>query len=248
MAKAPMRAATKAARKPGKKRATKPARTIETLVLSAWEPELAPLRRLLAASGRAEIPNGGRGVALAAVGVGMVDAAVGAAEAIARAKPGRVIFVGTAGAYPTAARALPMGAAALAGELRLLSTATLQGDAYHPTPLVATASTTLALRRSLARAAKGAFAVRTVVVACPLAITRAAGLARRIATTGPVLENLEAFAVARAAASAGRPFAAVLGVSNIVGPHAHHEWRAHHQAASRAACHVVWRLLEKRGA
>jgi nucleoside phosphorylase len=248
MAKAPLGAATKAAHRPRKKRATKPARTIEILVLSAWDPELAPLRRLLAASGRANAPVAARGVALVAVGVGMVDAAVGAAEAIARANPRRVIFVGTAGVYPASARALPIGAAAIAGELRLLSTATLQGDAYHPTPLVATASTMPALRRRLARARRGAAALRTVVVACPLAITRAAALARRIAATGAVLENLEAFAVARAAASAGRPFAAVLGVSNVVGPLAHIEWRARHQTASRAACHVVWRLLEGRSA
>jgi nucleoside phosphorylase len=244
MAKATTRATKRAAKKP----ARKSPRTIETLVLSAWEPELAPLRRLLVASGRAKIPNGVRGVALAAVGVGMVDAAVGAVKAIARANPRRVIFVGTAGVYPTSTRVLPVGVAAVAGELRLVSTATLQGDAYHPTPLVSTASTTPALRRGLARVARGAAAPRTVVVACPLAITRAARLAQRIAATGAVLENLEAFAVARAAAAAGSPFAAVLGVSNVVGPQAHNEWRAHHRAASRAACHIVWRLLEKRRA
>jgi len=80
-------------------------------------------------------------------------------------------------------------------------------------------------------------------VACPLAITRTAALARRIAATGAALENLEAFAVARAAAAARLPFAAVLGVSNIVGPRAHAEWRANHLAASRAACHLMWTFL-----
>ena len=81
-------------------------------------------------------------------------------------------------------------------------------------------------------------------VACPLAITRSAALARRIATaTGALLENLEAFAVARAAAAAGVEFAAVLGVANRVGPVAHDEWRAHHRRASRAACTLVARWL-----
>jgi nucleoside phosphorylase len=208
-----------------------------TLVLSAWEPEVAPLRRLLRAHGAVGV----RGVALAAVGVGTVDAAVGAAEAIARARPRRVIFVGTAGVYPASARAVPVGAAAIAGELRLISTAALRGDAYHPAPLVATAAATPALRERLSRAAGRDTPV--VTVACPLAITQTAALARRIATTGVALENLEAFAVARAAASAGRPFAAVLGVSNVVGPGAHAEWRANHLAASRTACHVVWTLV-----
>jgi nucleoside phosphorylase len=208
---------------------------VQTLVLSAWDPELAPLRRLLRGSPLA------RGVALEAIGVGTVDAAVGATQALARARPRRAIFVGTAGVYPGAARALPVGTAAVAGELRLLSTATLRGDAYHPAPLVAAAETTPALRARLAAAAGDA--VASVSVACPLAITHTAALARRIAATGAALENLEAFAVARAAAAARVPFAAVLGVSNVVGPKAHAEWRVNHLAASRAACHVVWSFV-----
>jgi nucleoside phosphorylase len=202
-----------------------------TLVLSAWEPEVAPLRRLLGKSTR--------GISMDPVGVGTVDAGIGAAAAIAKTKPARVIFVGTAGVYPGAAKAMPVGAAVIAGELRLVSTASLRGEAYHPAPLVADAATTPALRARLAQA--GAPAIATV--ACPLAITQSATLAKRIAATGAALENLEAFAVARAAAAAGLPFAAVLGVSNVVGPRAHTEWRANHLAASRAACHVVWTWL-----
>jgi len=218
----------------------RPAATIGTLVLSAWDPEVEPLRRMLAAPAGAAAA---RDVACAAVGVGTVDAAVGAAAAIARANPRRVIFVGTAGVYPAAARALPIGVAALAGEVRLVSTAALRGEAYHPAPLVATMTTSPALR---ARLGRGDEALTIVTVACPLAITQAAALARRLAATGAALENLEAFAVARAAAAARRPFAVVLGVSNVVGPRAHTEWRANHLAASRAACHVVWRLFEGR--
>src|SRR5579872_5164136 len=91
--------------------------TVRTLVLSAWEPELAPLRRLLRGSPLA------RDVVLEAIGVGTVDAAVGAAHALTRTRPRRALFVGTAGAYPgPAARALPIGAAAIASELRLVST------------------------------------------------------------------------------------------------------------------------------
>ena len=211
--------------------------TIGTLVVSAWEPEVAPLRRLLAAAKPAR-----HDVALAAVGVGTVDAAVGAAAAIARHRPRRVLFVGTAGVYPAAARAHAIGTAALAGELRLVSTAALRGDAYHPAPLVATATTAAALRARLERASGGT----TATVACPLAITQTAALARRLAATGVELENLEAFAVARAAAPAGVPVAAVRGGSNVVGPRAHAEWRANHLAASRGACHVVWSFLRAR--
>jgi purine-nucleoside phosphorylase len=202
---------------------------VRTLVLAAWEPELAPLRRLL---GRAP------GVKLQPVGVGAVDAAVGAARAIAQARARRVIFVGTAGTYDGTGT---IGVAAVARHLRLVSTALLRGDGYRPAPLVAEAQPTAALGAAL-RGRSPRLPAQTV--ACPLAITRSAALARRIAAaTGADLENLEAFAVARAAAAAGAAFAAVLGVSNRVGPRAHAEWRAHQHAASEAACAAVARFL-----
>jgi nucleoside phosphorylase len=213
---------------------------LHTLVVSAWEPEVAPLRNLLSSSAGADA---GR-VSLAAAGVGIVDAAAGAAVAIARLQPDEIIFVGTAGVYASAAPAHAIGEAAVAGELRLVSTAALRGDAYTPAPLVATASASPPLAARL-RAALGAEAAPLATVACPLAITQTEELAARIAATGAALENLEAFAVARAAAAAGIPFAAVLGVSNQVGPRAHAQWRANHLAASRAACHVVWRALAR---
>jgi purine-nucleoside phosphorylase len=201
-----------------------------TLVLSAWQPEIAPL------DGRARLP---RGLRTAAVGVGAIDAAAGAARAIAELRPARVIFVGTAGAYAGAAAAV--GSAVVAGELAAVSTAVLRGDGYLPAPLVTRAASTRALAGALRRAAGGGPAV---TVACPLAITRAAALGRRIATaTGAALENLEAFAVARAAGAARVPFAAVLGVANRVGPRAHAEWRANHRAASAAACAAVLAFL-----
>src|SRR5262245_7731848 len=105
---------------------------VRTLVLSAWEPEVAPLRRLLRAHTRTRGGGTWPSVALAAVGVGTVDAAVGAVDAIGRISPREVIFVGTAGVYPSAARAWPVGSAAVAGKVRLVSSAALRGDAYHP--------------------------------------------------------------------------------------------------------------------
>jgi nucleoside phosphorylase len=176
-----------------------------TLVVSAFEPEIAPLRPLARAS---------RGVTLAAAGIGAVDAAAGAAAAIVAARPARVIFVGTAGVYGSPARAgLPIGGATVVGEIACVSTAALRGEAYLPAPTVLRAETSRRLRAGLAAAAGDAGPPRAV--ACPLAITRSATLARRIsAATGADLENLEAFAVARAAAAAGVDFAAVLGVAN----------------------------------
>ena len=203
-----------------------------TLIVSAFEPEIAPLRLLLPAR---------RGVVLEPVGIGAVDAAVGAVGAIARARPGRLVFVGTAGIYGPAKEARSaIGTAVVAGEIVCVSTSTLRREAYLPGPMVLRVATSRSLQAALTDGRAG----RAVVVACPLAITSSTALGRRIAqATGAALENLEAFAVARAAAAAGIPFAAVLGVANRVGPQGHEEWRRHHRAASRAACELAARFL-----
>lgn len=204
-----------------------------TLIVSAFEPEITPLRRLV---------RGLRGIVLEPVGIGAIDAAVGAARAIARTRPARVIFVGTAGIYgreKEARRAI--GTAVVAGELLCMSTAALKGEAYLPGPMVVQVPTSRSLQTALASGR----AEQSRDVACPLAITRSAALGRRIAeATGATLENLEAFAVARAATAAGVPFAAVLGVANRVGPTGHDEWQRHHRAASRAACELIARFLD----
>ena len=209
-----------------------------TLVLAAWEPEIAPLRRLA----RAVDPDR---LALGTVGVGAVDAAAGAAGAIAAARPRRVIFLGTAGAYPRGRTTTALGTVAIASDLRLASTATLRGDGYLPEPLVTRAHTSAALGGALAAGARAKQSVPLLGVACPIAITRSATLGRHLAhATGAALENMEAFAVARAAAAAGvQEMTAVLGIANRVGPNGHREWRAHHRAASGAACRLVWAFL-----
>ena len=205
-----------------------------TLVVSAFEPEIAPLRRLV---------RGLRQVTLAPVGIGAVDAAIGAARAIAKARPRRVIFVGTAGVYAGGGSAGPgVGDVIVSAVVHCVSTAALAGAGYLPEPQVTRATPSPALGRALAAGSLAAAAV-----ACPLAITRSAGLARRIASsTGASVENLEAFAVARAADTAGVEFAAVLGIANRVGPAAHREWLAHHQEASAAAARVIAAYLSKR--
>jgi purine-nucleoside phosphorylase len=174
--------------------------------------------------------------------VGAVDAGIGAARAIADQAPAVVIFVGTAGSYPSSparrkgALTLAVGEVTVARNLFLLSSAVLSGQAYAPAPLVDEVASDPRLVRALCQ--QGAIVPRDV--GCPLGITRAEALARRIAReTGAAVENLEAFAVARAAALAGVPFAAVLGIANRVGPGAHAEWKANHHAASRAACALV---------
>jgi hypothetical protein len=199
------------------------------LVVAAWEPELRALRRALA-----EGPALRRRVSARPVGVGLVEAALGTARALDEERPEGLIFVGTAGAYP--GRTPALGQAAVVRRMALLSGSSLRGDAYFPGPLPLVAQTSGALRQGLARAA----GLPTLDLACPLAITLSRAAARRAAlATGCALENLEAFAVARAAAAAEVPFAAVVGVSNLVGPRAHLEWKAWAERAAAAACAAV---------
>jgi nucleoside phosphorylase len=196
-------------------------------VLSGWEPELVVLKEALARE-----PGLARRVVARPAGVGLVEAGIGAARAIAEVKPRAVIFVGTAGVYPPSS--LPAGAAVVARRVSLASSAVLRGEAYLPSVLPASAESDAGLRRALA--------LPVVDVVCPLAITRSRPAARRLANSGAV-ENLEAFAVARAASPL--PFAAVLGVSNVVGPRAHVEWRRHAARASAAACQAVLAWLRE---
>jgi purine-nucleoside phosphorylase len=207
------------------------------LVLAAWPPELAKLRRRLA-GGRAL----DRRAELRTIGVGLVAAAVGAARAIAEVRPSAVVLVGTAGAYADAPGAPRVGNVAAVERALLVSAAAVTARGYFPAP----ARTELALDARLCAELRDATDARPAIVGCPLAITSDAALARRIARgTGATLENLEAFAAAEAAANADVPFAAVLGVANVVGPAAHAQWRLNAKAAAAAACDVVWAWLPR---
>jgi nucleoside phosphorylase len=215
------------------------------LILSAWEPEIASLRRMLSRPSTLAVA---RTITCRTVGVGAVEAGIGAARAIAETQPTQVLFIGTAGSYAGAKPTLPIGAVALPETLVLASTAALRGDGYPPAPMPLHALASPALRALLQKAGAGA-TTTCAVAASPLAITRTAALARRISNaTGAAVENLEVFSVARAATRAEVAMAALLGISNRVGPRAHTEWRRHHLAASKAACTLAWAWLRARDA
>jgi nucleoside phosphorylase len=148
--------------------------------------------------------------------------------------------VGTAGVYPDHADEFPVEGAALIRRIVLLPNILPGNHAFLPSVMPSKARTSPELTGMLRRAAR----LASADVACPLAITatkKAAGAARL--SSGCELENLEAFAVARAAASAKVPFAAVLGVANRVGPQGHPEWVQHAQSAAENACRAVLAAL-----
>ena len=206
-------------------------RNARWLVVSAWPPELAPLRAVLP-------PR--RGLTLASVGVGLVEAAANTARLLAEQRPDRLVLVGTAGVYPGHRRAFPLGAAAVVDEMILLP-AILPGEhSYLPDLVPSRVRADSALVKALLRATR----LPAAAVACPLAITASTRAAKTAARrSGCALENLEAFAVARAAAAAKVPFAAILGVANQVGPEGHREWQRHARQAAAAACAALLALL-----
>ena len=171
-----------------------------------WRPRRDPRRRRLGpelrALGRGLPVVGGRPVERAVVGVGPIEAALGTARLLADLQPSVLILVGTAGVYP----------------------------AQRPRPAIGAGGDRPPDHVRLGRAPPAAWPISRVRcrspprvtpgygpgwprrpapaladVACPPAITRTAAAAAALAgATGAGVENLEAFAVARAAADARR--------------------------------------------
>lgn len=202
------------------------------LVLSAWDPELVELRRLLKLSKTSTVIT-------ACAGVGLVEAAMGAALLIAREEPDAVLFLGTAGLHKGHLPGVDLGGVVAARELRLWSANVASGRAYFPAPLPATLQPTADLL-GLA----GRLGLPLASVACPLGISTQAVRSPRVPRkAAPDVENLEAFAVGRAAARLGLPFMAILGISNLVGAAAHAQWKKHAQAAAAAACRTGYTFM-----
>jgi nucleoside phosphorylase len=179
---------------------------------------------------------------LKSVGVGLVEASIGASRLIAEHSPDAILLVGTAGVYPEFSAELALGTAVVADKIALLPEVLPGRHAFLPAILPSSEKSS----RALVHALRKFTALPCADIACPLGITattKAAAAAGKL--SGCALENLEAFAVARAAAVAKIPFAAVLGIANHVGPAGHREWKKHAKKAAAAACRAILALLEK---
>ena len=211
---------------------------VESLVVAAWLPELDFLRESLA-----NLPARiRRTVVLDTIGVGLVEAAIGASRLLATLRPRAVILVGTAGLYPgsTSTAGLTVGDAVLAEKIVLLPAPLPGRHTYLPEIMPSKEQSSARLTRDIRQAT----ALPAANVANPIAITRSREAALFAAKDSAcALENLEAFALARAAASRKIPFAAVLGVANHVGPAAHREWKKNAVAAAEEACRAVLKYL-----
>jgi nucleoside phosphorylase len=189
---------------------------------TAFTPELESLRGALR---RTYI---GATVHAFAVGIGIVDAAIGVTTTLAREGPfDALVFVGTCGAFEEGAR----GRVVFPASARLVQPCALRGEAelIEHTEVFADAALVAELSSAPADGP----------VATVLGITVGEERARSLAQTGAAFEHLEAYAVLRAASLAAVPAACVLGVSNRVGSTGREEWRAHRQEVEHRAALAV---------
>jgi nucleoside phosphorylase len=200
------------------------------LFCAAVEDEFAPLRARLRSDA----------IGFAAIGVGPVEAALGASAALAT-RPSAAILVGTCGAFPSAR--LPIGRTVCVARSTLSCPDVVAERSYVP-PLAQVESKADA--RLVASLCEAAGLPRVGCVTTP-AITRDEASAELFGKgTGMEVEHLEAHAFLRAAERAGVPAACVLGVANVVGPNAHEEWKANASAASEAVAEALLRWLDAR--
>jgi len=169
----------------------------------------------------------------APVGIGSVVAAAGAMHLLHQDPPDAVLLIGTCGAYPGGAG---IGDVVVASRVGFASGVAALGLGYTPRPPApVTCDPALTADLDLPHAD---------VLTCP-AVSTDPALVERLGD-GWDVEHLEAFGVAWACQLAGVPFAAVLGVANIVGPEAHVEWLTHRETAQDAARRAVRELLGRR--
>lgn len=209
------------------------ANALKLLVVAAWEPELLRFRERLAASGGVGIE-----IAMEVLGVGLVEASLGMMRCVARHKPDLALLLGTGGVLPRT-EAPRLGDAVAASRVRLLDAGILDGVSQLPAPMPAEAALDVAMHEALVGAG-----ARSVRIANTLGITVDDALAARMVSAGrDDVEHLEAFAFARACASASVPCGIVLGIANVVGSRGRAEWLANHTAASAHAADIAWAAL-----
>jgi nucleoside phosphorylase len=196
---------------------------MRVLVVAAFEPELHAIREALP-----EVPA-------RAVGIGLVDAAIGTSSVVSELRPEVVVAIGTCGAFPSRVRAGTTRQTkvdvVVASEALLVDVASVMEKTAVPEAVASRVRTTetFGAKRELG------------IVATTLGVTTddeaAAAIAR---ATKARAEHMEAFAIARACESLGVRCGIVLGVANEVGANGRAEWRQNHvEASARAAAFVA---------
>lgn len=197
-----------------------PQQPVDILLLAAHAPEFVGLRPHLGEGLVASV----RGLTVVAktIGVGMAVAGAGAANRIQQLSPRAVILLGSCGVYPCGVEYLPLDIF-VPSRFHLFDPSVAGGKAEFPDPMQTVLDPHPLLTAGLVASAGGR--CRSAPIATTLAITTDDGVARAVhPATGLEAENLELFPVALACRAAEVPFAAVLGVTNMVGSTGRTDW------------------------
>lgn len=229
--------------------------SVDLLVLAAYAPELASMRRLLGDHLYGNVS--GVVVACKAVGVGLPNATAGTTLRLMQLRPRAVVLVGTCGLYlnpdatvpgtihdpqagaPHAAGQYAIGDGVVARRVQLVDPIEIEQRGAMPEPMSRTIDCNPMIALGL-----GQGRTPTAEVANTLVLTTDDALGTLVsAGSGCVVENLECFGIANACALQNVPFACVVGIANHVGAKGRDEWRAYHKPAAHAACELVNRWL-----
>ena len=206
----------------------------DLLIVAAHAPEMAGLRTFLSDQLIADIR--GLHVRAKAVGIGAAAAGSATARAIIAVEPRGVLLIGSCGVYPNMDRYKPHDVV-ISSRIALVSHAVNAQRSEFPKPMRTVLESDELISTGLRNASPRA---HVAAVACPLAQTIDDQVAASVQpTTGCEAENLEAFAVATACKAAEIPFAAVLGVSNIVGSTGSDDWKQFQRASVNAAADTI---------
>lgn len=209
---------------------------VDVLVVAAYAPELVGLRPLLTEKLDGSIR--GLHVLGKTLGIGMPIAGASMANRLHQLSPRCVVLLGSCGVYPGLPDYRPNDVL-VASRILLIDHAVAAGRAAFPDPM----TTTVELHPLLAAGLGTSPRTRVAPLATTLSMTTDDALAGTVhRASGCEGENLEAFAVALACSAANTPFAAVLGVTNVVGARGRDDWRTYQRTAAVAAadCVIAW--------
>lgn len=204
------------------------------LILAAFEPELQPLRSLVA--NRDD-------VRMDIVGVGAIAAAANTSKIISSelARIGanfEILWIGSCGKSPD--NSLPLLSLVASSEVRLADLSAIKGEARIPeimTTHISSSSETYSKIEQLQLAHCAAKIYTT------MAITEDPTAAQTLAeATTASFESMELFAVATAAALFDIPWTALSAITNTVG-HSR-EWKSNFKEAAKLTASAIIKLLE----
>ena len=218
-----------------------PQTQVDVLVLAAHAPEFVGLRPHIGDSLHGTVA--GLFVVAKTIGVGLAVAGAATANRIQQLKPRAVIVLGSCGIYPCGVPYKPLDIV-IANHLHLFDPSVSAGKAAFPAPMQTQIDADPGLLAGLLSTPD--IVCRAAPVATTMAITTDDAIARAVhGATGLEAENLELFPIALACRAADVPFAAVLGVTNLVGSTGRTDWRQYQRDAAIAAAEVIVSWLRR---